>query len=335
MLANLAAIRPVKSAKAPFAWAAAAALACIFIGVVAPKLVGSELLMSLLTQAVINAVFALSVGTLLRLNGTVSFGHAAFYGLAVYIVGLGINRAGLPPELAILLALLGPTVAGFLIGLGIAGIPGVAFSMVTLAIGQGCYEFAMKARALTGGDDGFDIALPSRIFALPSALFQRPGSMFVICWIVLVLVVAALSLLGRSRFGRLAIAIRENEERARFLGYDTRMARAAALAISALIAALAGVLNSLYSAFASPDVLHWSVSGSALIMTIVGGSQLVWGPAFGAMLYFFFKDLAGDLTQHWQALVGLTLVVVTIFIPDGVAGTLVDVFVSRRRGRPS
>lgn len=307
-----------------FAFARAAVIAVMFIlaGVAVPMAVGSVLFMTLLVQATINAIFALSVGTLLRMNGVVSFGHAAFYGGAIYIVGLGINHGGIAPEALIVAALLAPTLIGFVLGLGIVGVPGVAFAMLTLAVGQGCYEFSMKARDITGGEDGFDIQFPSTLFGFPSSIFQNPQSMFAICWVVLVVIVFGLAQLSRSRFGRLAIAIRENEERARFIGYKTRVRRALVLGLSAFLAAIAGVLLSLYSAYASPDVLHWSVSGSVLIMAIIGGAQLLWGPAFGAVIFFFFKDIAGDYTQHWQSLIGLTLIAVTLFVPDGIGGLL-------------
>lgn len=294
----------------------------IVLGVAIPEIIGSVLLMTLLAQATISGIFATSVGTLLRLNGVVSFGHAAFYGLAVYIVGLGVARAGIGPEFAIALALLVPTFLAFLLGMGIVGIPGIAFSMLTLAVGQALFELALKARDLTGGEDGFSIKMPDRIFGLDVLIFQRPQSMFILCWAVLVLVILGLSILQRSRFGRLAIAIRENEERARFIGYQTKVPRAAVLALSAFIAALAGVLFALYNAFVSPDVLHWSVSGSALIMVIIGGPRLLWGPAFGAILFFFFKDIVGNLTEHWPAMIGFTLILVTVLIPQGIGGLL-------------
>ena len=146
--------------------------------------------------------------------------------------------------------------------------------------------------------------------------------MFVICWIVLVLVVFGLFLLVRSPFGQLTEAIRENEERARFLGYQTVVPRALTFAISALIGAIAGTLFALYNGFVSPESLHWSLSGSALIMAIVGGTRLLWGPALGAVVYFFFKDVAGDLTEHWPAMIGLMLIAVTVALPMGISGAL-------------
>ena len=92
--------------------------------------------------------------------------------------------------------------------------------------------------------------------------------------------------------------------------------------VAALIGAIAGTLSALYNGFISPDALHWSLSGSALIMAIVGGTRLLWGPALGGVVFFFFKDLAGDLTEHWPAMIGLTLIVVTVALPMGIGGAL-------------
>lgn len=311
---------------------AALALGFIVAGLALPQLIGSVLLMTLLAQAAISAILAMAVGTLLRLNGVVSFGHAAFYGLAIYIIALCVNQSWLPLEWALLAALVVPTVLALLLGLGIVNIPGIAFSMLTLAVGQAVHEFAMKAREVTGGDDGVAIRLPAEVFGLPMSVFQRPQSMFMICWVLLVLLILALTVLDKSPFGRLVHAIRENEERARFVGYRTRLPRALVLALSAFIAALAGVLAALYNAFASPDSLHWGLSGSALIMVIVGGPRLLWGPAFGAIVFFFFKDVAGNLTEHWPALIGITLIAVTLLLPAGIGGALVE-RLARWRGR--
>jgi branched-chain amino acid transport system permease protein len=315
--------------------AALVALGFVVVGIAIPNAVGSKLLMTLLVQATINGILALSVGTLFRLNGVITFGQAAFYGLAAYIVALGLTKAQIAPELAIALALIVPTCLAFVLGLGIVGIPGVAFAMLTLAVGQALYELAMKARSLTNGEDGFDIAFPNRMFGVHSALFQQPESMFVICWVILVLIVLSLSIFTRTKFGRLALAIRENEERARFIGYTTRVHRAAVFALSAFIAAIAGILLVLYNAYISPDILSAGVSGSALVMAIMGGPQLVWGPALGAMLFFFLKDIVGDFTEHWQAMIGLTLIVVTVLLPQGIGDLLHRRIVSLGKRRSS
>lgn len=308
-----------------------AALALI-AGVLLPVVVTSTLAITLLTQAVIGGILATAVGLLIRQVGVVSFGHAAFFGIAGYCIALPAKHGLWPAEVSILLAIVAPTLLAFLLGLVIVRIPGVAFSMLTLAIGQAFHEFAVRAREATGGEDGLAISLPRAVFGVPTELFQRPQTMFVLCWVALVVILLGLQLMVRSRFGRVTAAIRENEERARFLGYQTIVPRAVVFALSALIGAIAGTLSALYNGFISPDALHWSLSGSALIMAIVGGTRLLWGPALGGVVFFFFKDLAGDLTEHWPAMIGLTLIVVTVALPMGIGGALTGIF---ERMRPA
>lgn len=301
----------------------ATAAAAAVLGVFLPHMVASVLLISLMTQAVIGAIMATGVGLLFRQNGVISFGHAAFYGTAAYIIGLSLRHSLLPVELAILAALIIPALMAFLLGLVIVRIPGVAFAMLTLAVGQALYEFALKARAVTGGDDGFAISFPSQILGVSIRTFQHPSSMFAICWVLLIVILLLLQVFARSPLGRLTVAIRENEERARFIGYRTVVPRALVYAASALVASAAGVLAALYNGFVAPNVLHWSLSGSALIMAIVGGPRYLWGPAIGAVIYFFVKDFAGNLTEHWPAIIGIMLIATTLMLPNGVSGALV------------
>ena len=291
-------------------------------GLTLPLAATSILAITLLTQAVIGGILATAVGLVIRQTGLVSFGHAAFFGLAGYFIALPAKHGLWPLELSIVLAIAMPTLLAFLLGLVVVRIPGVAFSMLTLAIGQAFHEFAVRARLVTGGDDGLAINLPRTVFGVATEVFQRPQTMFVICWVALVGVLFGLHLLVRSRFGRVTTAIRENEERARFLGYQTVLPRALIFALSALIGSIAGTLFALYNGFVSPESLHWSLSGSALIMAIVGGTRLLWGPALGAVVFFFFKDVAGDLTEHWPAMIGLMLIVVTVALPMGISGAL-------------
>ena len=293
-------------------------------GAVLPLAVTSTLAITLLTQAVIGGMLATAVGLVIRQAGLVSFGHAAFFGLAGYFIALPAKHGLWPTEVSIVLAVAAPTLLAFLLGLVIVRIPGVAFSMLTLAIGQSFHEFATRARNATGGEDGLAISLPKAVFGVATEIFQRPQTMFVICWVTLVIILFGLHLMVRSRFGRITTAIRENEERARFLGYQTVVPRALVFALSALIGSIAGTLFALYNGFVSPESLHWSLSGSALIMAIVGGTRLLWGPALGGVVFFFFKDLAGDLTEHWPAMIGLTLIAVTVALPAGLGGALTN-----------
>lgn len=300
----------------------AAAMAAALVGIGAAALVSSNTVMSLMTQAVIYAIFALGLGFLLKQNGMVSFGHAVFFGLPGYMIGLAFRAEGVPGELIIPLVIVAIGVFAFLLGLVIVRVPGIAFGMLTLSIGQGFYVAASKSRGVTGGADGFNINLPKQLFGMSADLFQTPASMFVICWLVLVFLILALTLLLQTRFGPLTEAIRENEERVRFIGYRTLLPRAAVFSVSAMISAIGGALSSLYTGFISPESLHWSVSGAVLIMVVLGGSRTLWGPAIGAVVYYLSRDYLGEQTTHWMTIFGVSLIAVIVLWPSGIAGGL-------------
>lgn len=300
------------------------------LGVAAALGVRSATLLSLLTQAAIYALFALGVGLLLRQNGMVSFGHALYFGAAGYFVAILLRVKAVPAETAMLLAVIGSTAFAFAIGLVIVRVPGIAFGMLTLAIGQMAYLGASRSRGLTGGADGISVEWPSVLFGLPTATLLQPWAMLLLAWSVLVLVLLLLALLLRGRFGAVTEATRDNEERARFIGIRTLLPRAAVYALSAGVAALAGVLAALNTGFVSPESLHWSLSGVALMMVVVGGTRALWGPPLGAAVYFLAKDLLGDHAQHWMAIFGVALIVVIVFAPIGLSGWLLRL--ARGRG---
>jgi branched-chain amino acid transport system permease protein len=292
------------------------------VGVAIATLVSSGTLLSLLTQAVIFAVFASGVGLLLRQNGMISFGHALYFGLAGYAVGVPLELDWMSAELAVVAALLAIGAVAFLVGLVIVRVPGVAFSMMTLALGQMMFLTASRSRGVTGGADGMSIPWPSTLFGVPQSVLLKPAVLFLVCWCVLVLLMAGLALLLRGRFGAVTEAVRDNEERARFIGVRTLAPRAAIYALSAMVAALGGMLSALNTGFISPEALHWSVSGMALMMVVVGGYRALWGPPLGAVVYFLIKDLLGDWADHWMAIFGIALITVIVFSPTGIAGLL-------------
>jgi branched-chain amino acid transport system permease protein len=297
-------------------------LLALAVGIAFAALVSSGTVLSLVTQSLIYAVFAIGVGLLLRQNGMVSFGHALFFGVSGYSVGIILQLQLMPAELAILLTLTGLTAFAFVMGLVIVRVPGVAFGMLTLAIGQMFFLTASRSRGLTGGADGMSIEWPSTLFGVAASQLLKPSAMFLVCWTALVLVIFLLSLLLRSRFGSITEAVRDNEERARFIGIRTLMPRAAVYALSAAVTGLAGVLSALNTGFVSPENLHWSLSGVGLMMVVVGGYKVLWGPALGAVVYFMAKDILGDFANHWMAIFGVALITVIVFSPTGIAGAL-------------
>ncbi|PUE32643.1 branched-chain amino acid ABC transporter permease [Limnohabitans sp. Jir61] len=313
----------------------ASALA-LLLGVGVVTGVSSGTVLSLFTQAIVYAVFALGIGVLLKQNGMVSFGHALYFGSAGYLLGIMLQLQVASAETIILWTLLIITVVGFIFGLIIVRVPGVAFGMLTLAIGQMFYLTASRARGFTGGADGMNIDWPSNLFGFPVSQILKPSSMFLICWSTLVVVMFLVAWLLRSRFGAITEAVRDNEERARFIGISTLLPRASVYALSALITAVAGVLSALNTGFVSPENLHWSLSGMTLMMVVVGGFKVLWGPALGAVVYFIFKDILGDYASHWMTIFGLVLIAVIVFSPTGIAGALMSWFLPKQTaGKPA
>jgi branched-chain amino acid transport system permease protein len=303
----------------------------VAVGAALPWLLPSRIALSLLAQALFDALLATSAGFLFLQNGRVSFGQAAFFGLGGYVTGVLVARQWAGMEIALLAALAIPTLIAFLLGLVIARVTGVAHAMLTLAVGQAFYEVVFRWRELAKGDDGMSFDLPPRLFGLSSAALQDPATMVVIAWTVLVLVLAGLTLFARSRTGQIAAAIRDNEERARFLGFSTMIPRALVYAIAAFVAAAAGVLQACYNGYIAPQMFHWSVSGFALIMSIVGGAKFIVGPAVGAIALFYIKDFAGQVAEYWPAIVGGILVVVTLTMPQGILGLARQLWPKRTR----
>ncbi|HWK94798.1 MAG TPA: branched-chain amino acid ABC transporter permease [Pseudolabrys sp.] len=298
----------------------AGAVAALAVGAALPWIVPTKIAMSLLAQAMFDALLATSVGFLILQNGRTSFGQAAFFGLGGYTVGVLVARQWVAPELALLAALVLPTAVAFLLGLVISRITGVAHAMLTLAVGQAFYEVVFRWRELAKGDDGMSFDLPARVFGFSARKLQDPAFMLVLSWTILVLILVGLVLFTRSRVGQVAAAIRDNEERARFLGYSTVMPPALVYAIAAFIAATAGILQACYNGYIAPQMFHWSTSGFALIMAIIGGAKFIFGPAIGAIVLFYIKDFAGQFAEYWPAIVGGILVVVTLTMPRGVVG---------------
>jgi branched-chain amino acid transport system permease protein len=303
------------------AWPTVATAGAVVGSVGGVAMLGSHALLSLLAQAAITAVLALGVGFLLRTLGLVSFGHAAPFGLGAYGASYALAARGpVPVEAWLLLVVVAVVLAFFLVGLLVSRLEGIGFAMFTLAVGEAVAVAATKFRVLTGGADGRSVNLPARLLGVEASFLQQPAGMFLAAVLTLALLYVALRLFDATHPGKLAVAIRENEQRATFLGYRTRVLRAAVYGVSAGIASLGGVLFAMYQGFVSPEILHWTSSGSALIMAILGGRLAVWGPIAGAFAFFFARDKLGDVTTHWLAILGVSLIVVTVVWPNGLSG---------------
>ncbi|MGX6446533.1 branched-chain amino acid ABC transporter permease [Patulibacter sp. S7RM1-6] len=314
---------------------AGVALVALLLGLLVPSLLSSQYHMGIAADGVVLGILAASIGFLAYRCGLISLGHTAFYGSAAYGLAIATTHWGWAPLPAALFGLVGGTILGLVVGAFVVRTPGVSFLILTLAIGQALYQLSVQTsvRDVTGAYDGLAVQFDgsASFLGLEQSDLGDAASFWPLAWVSLVLVLFGLWLVGRSRLGRVLEAIRENEERARFSGYNTYLPRLAAFGISAFGASLAGVLFALKASFVSPDTLSFVTAGDSLIATIVGGMATLIGPVVGAVLYIFAQGELSD-TGNLQLFTGIALMIAVVFLPGGVVGAVLSA-ARRLRGR--
>jgi branched-chain amino acid transport system permease protein len=306
---------------------AAAALALALF-----PLVGGKFGVDFVTKTMVFAIFALSLELLVGQVGLVCFGQAAFFGIAAYAAVRLTPAAQAASIWWLLPACLG--IAGaYALFMGALSIRtrGVYFIMVTLAFSQMAYYVAHDT-PLGGGTDGIYLPFTPTFeigeWVVADLAKPRPFYYFVLA--TLIAVFLFLALLSRSRFGRALAGIRVNEQRMRAVGFSTYPYKLAAFVLAGTIAGLAGFLFAVQDGFVNPELMGWHVSGTVLMMIILGGIGQLHGAVLGAfafsLLQEFFKAPAifGDFSKHWHLGVGIVIILAVAFLPGGLAG--------RRRG---
>jgi branched-chain amino acid transport system permease protein len=277
-----------------------------------------------LGQAVCLGLFAISFNLLFKYSGLLSFGHAAFFGFAAYAEALLLQSfPGIPVPILVLSAGLSAGLLGLVLGQICVRRSGAYFSMTTLAIGAFFYAIAFKWHGVTGGTDGLDSFMPDSLLLLPRWSLDSPGiaqTYLLILAILLPVALAARALLELTPFGNAVIAVRSNEKRAAFLGYNTHRVKLANFVLAAALAGVAGALWAIDNSFVSTDSIDLSFSTTVIIIAFLGGSTWFWGPMIGSVVYIAASDWLSALTPHWQILLGLAFIFMVLFAPGGIAG---------------
>ncbi|MCH8618884.1 branched-chain amino acid ABC transporter permease [Undibacterium sp. TS12] len=275
---------------------------------------GQEFYIGLLSRLMIFALVASSLNLILGFGGMVSLGHAAYFGSGAYVVAIlmqhGITSAWISWPLAML--------TGFALAMLTGSVSlrtkGVYFIMITLAFAQMLY-FLFVSLKNYGGDDGLGLAQRSA-----TGLNMADDSVFY--YLVLVLVSMLLLVLYRlinSPFGRVVQAIKENETRMQALGYAVFRYKLLCFAIAGSVASLAGALLANQNMLVSPNLLHWTQSGSLMVMVILGGVGYMSGGILGAVFMLMLEEILSGYTMHWQLYLGIILLLVVMLLPKGLA----------------
>ena len=276
------------------------------------------------TELLILGLFALSVDIIMGYTGLVSLGPAAFFGIGAYAGALTLLKVANSIWLALAITLVLSWMVAWLIGYLSIRIKGVYFAMLTLAVADMFHELAFNWQSFTGGSDGLtgvprpEIGIPPFVLSL-----GNPYVFFYFVLVVVILVYYGCVRLVNSPFGHVLQAIRDNEERAEFIGYDVRIFKRRSFVISGIIGGLSGSLFALLR-FVDPDVLHWFISAEALVMNIFGGMGTLYGPIIGAIVFLFSKDLISSYTEHWRLILGVIFVGFVIYSPRGIVGLYED-----------
>ena len=271
----------------------------------------------LAAEILIFAIFAMSLDLLIGYTGLLSFGHAAFFGVSAYtVVNLGVHL-GWSGWIGFVAGIVVSAVVAAIIGFFSIRVSGIPFLMLTMAFAQLLFSLSIKWRAVTGGTDGLSGFQRPSLFGL--SLDDRATQFYVVA-VGFVFVLWFLRRLIASPLGSIFIGIRENEQRMRAAGYPVQRFKLVSFTIAGALAGLGGGLYALQNAFVSSDILHWSLSGDAIIMVILGGAGTVIGPAIGAAMFLLIKNVVSSRTDYWLLWVGVIFIACVMFLPQGVWG---------------
>lgn len=306
--------------------------ALLLVLAVVPLVSSSRSTLNLLTEIFIMAVFAMSYDILLGYTGIVSFGHALFFGTGAYMAGLIIKHSAPSPVyllVSVLVTLIFAVAISLIIGYLSLRLKDAYYAMITLAFAELFFIIAEKWRSVTNGADGFS-------FQAPAFLQDRVVYYYVIL-VFLAVVVIFLRRFIDSPSGRVLQAIRENEQRAEFLGYDVLKFKLISTVVAGVVASLAGIAWALQQRFVSTRVLAADKTIDALLMTTIGGTGTLYGALIGSGLTNLAKHWLAELAkvhpifERWYIIFGLLYILIVLFLPGGILGTLKRIWGNKKQ----
>ena len=273
-----------------------------------------------LARVMVLACYAMGYNMLFGYTGLLSLGHALFFAAGMYGMSLTIQHLGWSAGPAMLIGLASGLLMSFVVGVLSLRTAGVAFMIVTLMFAQAGYLAVLYFGEYTRGDEGFVIQTASRqIIGIdlsdPMNRYVAALVLFAVCLLITLWVM-------QTSFGRVLIAIRENEERTRMLGYDVHRHKLLAILLSGTISAAAGAGYGLLFGYAGATFASVQYSIFPLLWVLLGGAGTILGPFVGTLFMFYLIDLSSDISTAYMLIAGVTLVLLTLFAPQGLVGEL-------------
>lgn len=272
------------------------------------------------------AIALLGFNLLFGYGGLLSFGHAMFMGFGAYGAAIMAGTFGIKSfELVLAAAIVGSAIASLPIGMLCVRYTGIFFGMLTLAFGMLFHSFLFKFYYLTGGDSGMRVPrldILGMDFAHYNKIGFLAGPFYYYCIGLLLVAGFAMWRIVHSPFGLHLKALRENPNKAEYLGVQIWRFRLAAFVISAAFSAAGGVILGFRVGLADPELVYWTQSGQLVFMAVLGGVSNFFGPIIGALAYTLLQDQLETLTQYWRFVMGAVLAIVVIGFPGGIAGSV-------------
>lgn len=276
----------------------------------------------LAVEVAIFMLYAQGYNLLLGHSGLPSFGHGAFFGIGAYAFGLAQKHLVVNLWADLAAGVLAAALAGAIVAAFISHRRGIYYALLTIAFGQVAWFVSIKWHTVTGGEDGLlNLRRPPAELGFASVPIVSNEALFLFVLVALLAVVLACWRFVHSPLGRVLACIRQNETRARFLGYRVWWCKFAVFVLSTAIAGLAGALFAMAQQSAYPNVMSLHQSGFVVMMVLIGGGLAsFWGPLIGAAFFILARDLLGAYTETWLLWYGLTFMAVVLWQPEGLVG---------------
>jgi len=300
-------------------------LILLIIAFLTAPLILTEFYLTVLCEALVMSMLALSFNLLFGYMGQLSFGQAAFYGLGGYTVALLVTKVHFNFWLSILAGVLVASIIGLIVGYFCVRLRGIYFAVLTLAFGQLIFFIVFKWHNFTGGDDGIQGIFPPEFLKSPTAYY----------YFILIIFLISASVLWKilhSPFGQTIVSMRENSERTELLGINIARYQLITFVIAAAMAGLAGAIWVPFYRSVAPSYLTWVKSGEPIMAAILGGPSLFYGPILGMFIMTFFHSWVLGFTIYWPVVMGTLILVIIFFLPGGILGFIQEK-VNQRRER--
>ena len=292
-------------------------------------LLGDTFFLRLATEALIFGGLAMSVDLLLGIVGLLSLGQALYFGFGAYLSALVLKEISPSFSLAICVVILCSTLLGWIASFIALRSKGVYFALITFGLAQVAAKVVYNTRSLGASDGMMGVPILSIWTPFGSLDAADPGTFFVITFLTIGALYVILKYFLTTPMGSLWHAIRSNEDRLAYVGYDSKGPKQVAFVLATVVAAVSGALYPMLRGFVSPELMFFSVSGNAVVTVVLGGVGTLIGPIMGSVLLTSFKSVIGTWTAHHHIVIGFIFVVIVIAAPKGLAGLFTKYFGKR------